>query len=226
MTIENRPTGVLAMLAEFRRQIAIGLAVAAVVLGALAIWWAVRSWPSHEADKPSAHDVRSAEKPAAETKSAGPKASVDFLPAAIWAGFLAILCGISAFWLLNQPLRPGTEATAIRTELLTFGSLIGLITAMLGLLLGLRWDESLFRWINEDKTKDAKWVLIAASIFTAGLIIMFLSLQLRVPKRDRMSCFGERLWIQFGLPRPAVGHGAHCGQRLLVSEVAEHSGNQ
>ncbi len=179
MTTENRPTGVLATLAEFRRQIAIGLAVAAVVLAVLAIWWAVRSWPTRaEAEKPSAKDVSSAEKPAPEKKPAEPSASVDYLPAAVWAGFLAILCGISAFWLLSQPLRPGNEATAIRTELLTFGSLAGFVTAMLGLLLGFRWDESLFRWINEDQVQDAKWVLIAASIFTAGLIVMFLSLQL------------------------------------------------
>ena len=63
-------------------------------------------------------------------------------------------------------------------EVLAFGSFVGLTTALLGLMLGIRWNESLFKWINDDSTLDAKWVLIAASIFTAGLIIMFMSLQL------------------------------------------------
>src|SRR5207237_10013971 len=113
MTTESRPTGPFTTIAEFRRQIAIGLAVAAVILAGVAVWWAVRSWPSAaEAEKPSAKESRTVEQTPETGKKVAEKASADYLPAAVWAGFLAFLCGGSAVWLLTQPLTPGTETTA------------------------------------------------------------------------------------------------------------------
>jgi gliding motility-associatede transport system auxiliary component len=183
MTTDTQPAGGLATFIQFRRQIAIGLVAVGVILTVITIWWGIWGWPTRDdPSKAAAPEVKAGEElpphepPKPEAK---PRAhSVDYLPAAVWAGLLAVLCFGSAVWLLTQPLPAGAEASGVRTEVLTFGSIFGLLTAILGLLLGIRWHESLFRWVNEDKIGEARWILIAACIFTAGLIFMFASLQL------------------------------------------------
>jgi hypothetical protein len=183
MTTEAAPASGLAVLVQFRRQLAIGLVAIGVVLTVLTIWWGIWGWPSKDdPNKPTTPEVKAEdESPLPEPPKPDVKQrthSVDYLPAAVWAGLLAVLCFGSAVWLLTQPLPPGGEESGVRTELLAFGSSVGFLTAVLGVLLAVRWHESLFKWVNEGKTGEARWILIAACVFTAGLIIMFASLQL------------------------------------------------
>lgn len=176
--------GLLTTIAAKRREVAIGLGALAVVFAALTVWWGVWGWKGRQAlDKPAAVEAKpddpfadpdkpKADEPPARTRSA------DYLPAAVWAFLLMVLAGGSAAWMYTQPLTPGVEGDTVRAEVLTFGAVSGLITTLLGVLLGLRWQDSLFKWVNDGSTREARWVLIAASIFTLGLVLMFLSLQL------------------------------------------------
>src|SRR5262245_1745819 len=183
MTTETAPASGLAALVQFRRQLAIGLVAVGVLLTAVTIWWGIWGWPTKEeatakASTPEVKDGEEAPPPEPPKEAVKRAHSSDYLPAAVWAGLLAVLCFGSAVWLLTQPLSPGAEVSGVRTEVLTFGSVVGLLTAVLGMLLGIGWHESLFKWVNEGKTSEARWILIAACVFTAGLIIMFASLQL------------------------------------------------
>ena len=170
-------------MANSRRPMAVGLVALGVILAAIAVWWGAWGWPTRDDAKPAAVAEERADDeipPRPElSKPAGERAhSSDFLPAGVWAGLLAALCFGGAVWLLTQPVPVGNEDGAVRTEVLTFGCTVGFLTAILGLLLGFRWQDSLFKWVNQSKAAEAKWVLYAACVFTAGLIAMFASLQL------------------------------------------------
>ena len=181
MTTESVPAGWVTAFAGARRQIAVGLGVAALVFVVLTIWWGTWGWQGRKAvEKPAEPDPTAAAEPEAKPEAPPKARSVDYLPAAVWAGLLAVLAGGAAYWMTAQPLPAGAEAQAsqVRAEALTIGAIAGLLTAVLGLLFGVRWHESLFKWVSGGSTQEAKWVLIAASIFTAGLVIMFLSLQI------------------------------------------------
>jgi hypothetical protein len=49
---------------------------------------------------------------------------------------------------------------------------------MAGVFFGYRWHQSLVQWVGAGDTREAKWVFYAVAIFLAGLLIMFVSLQL------------------------------------------------
>jgi hypothetical protein len=188
MTTESQQPGLLGLIAAKRRETAIGLVVAAVLFAVLTVWWFSWGWKGRQAlDKPpSATPEVKADDPFAdptkdkgkEEAPAGKVHSPDYLPFAVWAFLFMVLAGGAAAWLWTQPLPSGGELDTVRAEALTVGAIAGLVTTLLGFLLGVRWQDSLFKWVNDGNTKEAKWVLIAASIFTLGLVVMFLSLQL------------------------------------------------
>src|SRR5215204_3329981 len=134
MSSESLPASGLATLVQYRRQVAIGLVVAGVALAAVAVWWTVRGWPSRE-DPAKAAQAPELKVEGETPEDKGPKReySADYLPGAVWAGGLALLCFGSVGWLATQRVAPGTELSTIRGELLSFGSLAGLLTALLGL---------------------------------------------------------------------------------------------
>jgi hypothetical protein len=189
MTTESQQPGLLGLIAAKRRETSIGLIAAAVLFAVLTVWWFSWGWKGRQAlDKPpSATPEAKVDDPFADPKDkdkdkeeapAGKVHSPDYLPFAVWAFLLMALAGGAAAWLWTQPLPPGAELDTVRAEALTVGAVAGLVTTLLGFLLGVRWQDSLFKWVNDGNTKEARWVLIAASIFTLGLVVMFLSLQL------------------------------------------------
>lgn len=179
----TQPSWVTTM-GTLRKESAIGLAILAVVFAGLAILWGVwgvrgaklaREGPTTQAEKPLPGEEKDEAKDKDKEKSAK---SPDYLPAAVWAGLLAIMAGGGAWYAYAHPLPEIGRASVARAEVLTVGSIFGLATALLGALLLIRWNDSLFKWVNDGTVKEARWVLIAASIFTLGLFIMFLSLQM------------------------------------------------
>ena len=170
----------LSVLVTQRRQVAVGLALAGVVLAALAIWWGVWGFarsgdagPAKSEGKLIAEETKPA--PAEDTR---PKKSPDYQIACIWAGGLALLALLSAAWVYTQPPDPAAPLAAARKEVLALGGTVGLLTALCGAMLGYRWHQSLVLWVGGGDPSEAKWVLYAAAIFLAGLLIMFASLQL------------------------------------------------
>lgn len=162
-----------------RRQVAIGLAIAGAVLAAISIWWGIwgfaRSDRAAKSDgKVVLEDLGKSEAEAAP-EDTRPKKSPDYQIACIWAGGLALLALLSAGWVYTQPAE---NETAARTEVVAFGGTAGLLTALFGAILGYRWYKSAILWIGSKDATEAKWVLYAAAVFLAGLLIMFTSLQL------------------------------------------------
>ncbi len=184
MTTEPKKSSpLLATLVASRQQVAIGLIVAGVILGSLSVWWGVWGFARSEA--------RSAEKAGGkllpnelskqeEEQKADdrPKKSSDYRIASLWAGSIALVALLSAVWLFSHPADPTAPETAARKELLFFGGMLGLLTTLAGAYLGYEWSESLVKWVGSDDPSEAKWVLYASAVFLAGLMLMFVSIQL------------------------------------------------
>src|SRR5262245_5691487 len=165
-----------------RRQVAVGLAVAGAVLAGLAIWWGIWGFARGADRAPAKADGKliqeEPEKPADAAEDAKKKHSPDYQIASIWVGGLALLALLSAAWLYTQPADPAAPEATPLTEVLAFGGTAGLLTALFGAVLGYRWHQSLVQWVASDDSREAQWVLLAAAVFLAGLLIMFVSLQL------------------------------------------------
>lgn len=171
------PSPVTALVTN-RREVAIGLAVAAAVLAALAIWWGIWGFARSGGAATTTEGKLVPDQPA-ETKVEDdrPKKSADYQIAAIWAAGMALLALASAGWLYAHPADPTAPLSAARAEIVAFGGLAGLLTTLCGAALGYRWRMSLELWVSSGDRSEAKWVLYAAAVFVAGLIIMFVSLQ-------------------------------------------------
>jgi hypothetical protein len=181
-TQETPAPPLLTNLVTNRRQVAIGLATVGLLLAGLAIWWGVWGF-ARSADpaaatqegKLSPEDIARPDDKEADAKA---RRSPDWQVPAVWAGAIALLCLLSATWMYTQPADPAAPNTSARVEALTFGGTAGFITALCGAFLGYRWYPSVTRWIGGGERREAKWVLIAATVFLIGLLIMFISLQL------------------------------------------------
>src|SRR6476619_890906 len=84
-----------------RRQVAIGLAAAGVILAALSIWWGVWGFARSET-APATTDGKlrpeEVEKPPEPADATKPKKSPDYQIACVWAGSVALLCLLCAGW--------------------------------------------------------------------------------------------------------------------------------
>ena len=187
MSSEATTTNPFPFLVTARKPTAVALGALALGFVVCAIWWGLWGMSGMKADKsgPDAPSAKPGDPPAefgkeksADKDADGKTHSSDYLPFAIWAGLMGLGCAGSCAWLITREIDAGHPASAARLEVLTFGSMVGLLTALLGFALGLSWAESLSRWLNNNDAKEAKWVFIAVCIFFAGLTIMFLSTQL------------------------------------------------
>jgi len=181
------PSSPVALLVTSRRQVAAGLVVAGVVLAVLCGWWGVWGFARSGASPEAADAKMLPDEPAPKDKveDTRPKKSPDYQIAAIWAGGIALLALLSAGWLYTQPADPAGPMAAARAETLTFGGMVGLLTAICGIFLGYRWRMSLELWVSGGDRREAQWVLYAAGVFLAGLLIMFASVQVaRVEQRN------------------------------------------
>ena len=176
--MSSAPSSPLDTIARSRQNVAIGLAVAGILIAAVAIWWMVRGWPTSAAPAEDRPTAKAENEPPKEPEKPKELHSPDYLPAGAWAALIALTCLGSAVYLATRPLPPEQQATTVRSEILVFGGTLGLITTALGAAFAWNWQQSLFQWVNESKTSEAKWVLIAGSVFLAGLILIFASLQL------------------------------------------------
>lgn len=183
-------TTIFDTLAVQRRPLAMGLTVLGIIFSALAIWWVLWGWPTqvsaNDADadttllgKKDKDKEREKEKDKEKDKEQTPrKHSEDYFPAGIWAGMLALCTFGGAVWLVTQPLPSQGTAGVVRAELLTYGSVVGILTSLLGVGFAVSWYKSLFLWVNENNVNEARWVLIAMAVFVGGLVIVFMSVQL------------------------------------------------
>src|SRR5262249_2167450 len=190
----------LNVLVTQRRQVAVGLLVAAVVLGAASVWWGVWGFArnsegasaTNSSGKLSPEDVAKDKEEASADEAA--KHSPDYQIAAVWAGAVALLSLLAAGWVYTQPADPAAPLTTARVETLIFGGAVGFITAMAGAFLGYRWHQSLVMWVGGGDSREAKWVLYAFAIFLAGLLIMFLSLQLASSEQRKNAALRRALY--------------------------------
>jgi hypothetical protein len=186
MSTQQAPsTSFLSSLVANRQQVAIGMAVAGVILAGLAIWFGVWGFARSGADtlsppsssgKVIGEDLEKSRDDA--KKDTKPQHSPDYQVASIWAGGVALLTLLSAGWLWTQPVDPTAPEAGVRKEVLAFGGTVGFLTVMAGAFLGYRWHQSLVLWVGGGDPSEAKWVLYAAAVFLVGLLIMFASLQL------------------------------------------------
>src|SRR3712207_1894248 len=125
------PPSPLAALANNRRERALGLAVAGAVLAGLAIlcgtWGFARAACASltTGDGTLVPDEEPAEDKAEEGK---PTKSPGYQTATVWAGGLALLFLASAAWVYTQPADPTAPMAGARTEVVTFGGVVGLLT--------------------------------------------------------------------------------------------------
>jgi gliding motility-associatede transport system auxiliary component len=176
--MSSAPSSPLDAVARNRQNVAIGLALAGVLFAAVAIWWMVRGWPTSAAPADERPTAKAENEPPKEPEKPKELHSPDYLPAGAWAALIALTCLGAAAYVATRPLPAEQQAATVRSEILVFGGTLGLITAALGAAFAWNWQQSLFQWVNESKTSEAKWVLIAGSVFLAGLILIFASLQL------------------------------------------------
>lgn len=186
MSTQQTPgSSFLSTLVTNRQQVAIGLAVAGLILAALAIWFGVWGFARSGAGTLTSPSTtgkvigEDLEKPRDDAKKdTKPQHSPDYQVACIWAGGASLLMLLSAGWLWTQPVDPTAPEAGVRKEVLAFGGTVGFLTVMAGVFLGYRWHQSLVLWIGGGDPSEAKWVLYAAAVFLIGLMIMFASLQL------------------------------------------------
>src|SRR5262245_61321900 len=129
------PPSPLTALVDKRPQVATGLAVVGAVLAALAILWGYWGYTKSGATAATTEEGKLIpEEPPAEKKveETGPKKSPDYQIATVWAGGLALLFLASAGWVYTQPADPTGPMTAARTEVVAFGGVVGLLTAVFG----------------------------------------------------------------------------------------------
>lgn len=170
------PRSLPEIVAKNRERVAYGLIGAGVIFLALAIFWAIR-WNSGR-DQPPPPPEPAAQEITAEPRPIKPAGYGDYMPAAIWAGLLALMGITSGGWHLTRKPADADYVHDTRVWLITVGACTGFATAVLGFALAWRWQSSLLLWINEGETQEAKWVLAALAIFLAGLALAFFSVQL------------------------------------------------
>lgn len=198
MSSEANTTNPFPFLVTARRPTAIALGVLALAFFSCAIWWGLWGMSGYKTDDlgPDAKTTKlgdpnadlEKEKSKDSKKDGAEKThSVDYIPAAIWAGLVGFVFAAGCGWLITHEIDATNPGAAARLEALTFGSSIGLLTTVLGFVLGVKWWESLANWVNKNDAREAKWIFFAVCIFFVGLTIMFFSTQLgRAEQRNNV----------------------------------------
>ncbi len=174
----NQPSSLIEQLAKKRNAVSYGLIAAGIVAALLTIYWAFvfQNGRNDVVDKPAVD--ASQNQPVDESSKPNTFSdNGDYVPAAIWSGLLTAILLIAGAALQMRPTEAGREAFEFRVLLISVGALTGLVTALLGFALGWRWQESILQWVNENKIREARWVLAALAIFVGGLALMFVSMQ-------------------------------------------------
>ena len=176
--------------ARNRRQL--GLVLLAVGLGFLVLagTWLVQREAAVE---------RAAPKPPSETvgkEELPPPPSPGGNSRVFWAGLLGLLALAAGLVPLARVPVPGQEKFEARVWVMSAGGVAGLLTALFGLVLLYNYRNSLYSWIAEGQTREARRVLLAVAVMVAGLLVTFASLQ---PARaeERTSAVMRRLLYGF-----------------------------
>ena len=123
-----------------------------------------------------ARPVTDLEKKQGERSQSSPEP--EFIPVAIGTGLLAAARPQrpGAIAIANAP-SPGKEVYETRIALVVVGGTAGLWVTLLGCAYALRWQQSIVRWVNNGDLHEARWVLLAMTLFLAGLALMFVAMQ-------------------------------------------------
>ncbi|MCE9534630.1 MAG: GldG family protein [Planctomycetes bacterium] len=198
MTTEpKQPASLVEWVARKREPVA-GLFIAiGVLLAILAVVWGIRF---NDSQSKSSAPINLEEKKPGEAatfedldKAAKAlKSKEDYLPAAIWSGLLALLCIGTGVWRFSRKPEENAIVFESRLWLLMLGVSFGFLTTLLGLAFAYRWQESILLWVNDGEKREARWVLASLAIILAGLVAIFLSLQL-ARSEERNSVLFRRL---------------------------------
>ena len=176
-TPATTPATFVETIAVKRQSLAYALIALGVLLAGLTIYLGMK-WDRLR-DVPAEATVEDS-KPV-EAKSLDPifsTASGDNLAGAVWAALIAVVVLGSTTYLLSQTPGEGVPVHETRVLLMLVGGLAGIFTAALGFVFAWRWQKSIMLWINQSESGEAQWVLAALAIFFAGLVLMFVSVQL------------------------------------------------
>jgi hypothetical protein len=183
-TQSNNPPSLLETMAVKREALITASFVAGIALIILTIFWFMRWDGAREvAVSPTPEQGQAPEEPKKSTSGMIDRG--DYLPATIWSFLLAVVALAGGITLATRVPAPGQAVHELRVWIVAMGAGAGLLTALLGFVLGWRWQENLVQWINDGKTQEARWVLAALAIFIGGLALMFFSMQpARAEERD------------------------------------------
>ena len=189
-TEEPKPFSLVDWVARNRQQSAGALVAIGVLLVVLTIFWALRYTGGQETTETTATLT-----PTGITSSTSKlDDKADYLPACVWSGLLAVLCLGTGTWQLSRKEENVDRLYETRLWLLSVGGTFGLLTFLLGAILTYRWQKSLLAWVNDGEMKEARWVLAGLSIILAGLVIVFLSVQLARAEERRSVVFRRILY--------------------------------
>jgi hypothetical protein len=180
-TQSSQANSLLDALARKREAFSYGLIAAGFLMAVVTIFWTNRWDNGRNQPPPPAPEEKAQESPPTDAKKQEqPEVTdrSDYLPAAIWSGLNALLLFGTGVIVLTRIPPAGRGVLEVRFSLVAIGGLAGMLTALFGFVLAWRWQENLLRWINENETREARWIVAALAIFLGGLALMFFSVQL------------------------------------------------
>jgi hypothetical protein len=102
----------------------------------------------------------------------------EFLGTVIFSGLLAFLVIAVGVTLRFMPAEAGARPERLLALVLLLGGVGGLLVALVGVALTVHWSNLLTDWLSAGKREGAGQVLLGVAVFLAGLLLMFVTMQL------------------------------------------------
>jgi hypothetical protein len=102
----------------------------------------------------------------------------EYLGTVIFSGLLAFLVIAIGVTIRFMPAEASANVVRLLGLVLLLGGLGGLLVALVGVALSIHWSNLLTDWLSAGKREGAGQVLLGVAVFLAGLLLMFVTMQL------------------------------------------------